>query len=224
MAKEFKGNPFLQTGTDRLIVDYPWEFNEEQVERLLECCGKDREFPYAEGVTESKLTQKMGFKSWEEGEKDYFNKKCKKKVKYLIMGLRAHPAICTPRMREIIKDSKVLNDGIEIAKTEIVALGNQEVTVINGSDEEARPMVREETVKTDILEQLLDKTVMILDQITLGRVKKMSGSQMTRSIEGLVKSYTIFKGEVKATPIHVNIGRLTLNQKRELSRDLGNKE
>lgn len=219
-----KGNPFLRASADRLLIDYPWGFNEDQVERLLVACGKVRPFPYAEGVMESGLNDKMGIKAWETDEKDYLDKKCKKKVKYLLMGLRIHPAICTPKMRDAIKASPVLSDEVELGKVEVVALGNNQVSVINGKNDEVSPLAREESTKTDILGGLLDKTQMILDQLTLGRVKRMSGSQMTRSLEGLVKSYTIFKGEVKATPIQVNIGRLTLNQKRDLSRDLGNKD
>ena len=85
-------------------------------------------------------------------------------------------------------------------------------------------MAREENVKTDILANLLDKTQMILDQLTLNKVKRLNASQITRSVEGLVHSYSLFKGEVKATPIHVNINTLNLAQKRELSLNLGNKD
>ena len=224
MSATAKGNPFLVSGSDRLVIDYPWGLNAEQIERLLECCGKERPFPYAEGVLESKLIEKLRIKSWERDEKSYLDKKCAKKIKYLLIGISCHPSICTPRMREIIETSPTFKGEVPVKRTEVVTLGNNEVTIINGDHEDVSPLAREEEVKTDILSNLLDKTQMVLDQLTLAKTKRMSGSQMTRSVEGLVHSYTLFKGEVKATPIHVNIGKLTLNQKRELSQNLGSKD
>ena len=130
-----KGNPFLVSGSDRLVIDYPWGINAEQVERLLECCGKERPFPYGEGVLESHLQDKLRIKSWETDEKSYLDKKCAKKVKYLMMGLSCHPAICTQRMKDIIENSPVLKGEVSLKnRTEVVALGNNEVTVLASED------------------------------------------------------------------------------------------
>jgi hypothetical protein len=109
----------------------------------------------------------------------------------------------------------VLTPGI----TKLVPAGDGQMqVVIEPASDTISPLVRIEAVKTDILENLIDKMQAMLSAMGTEKIRRASLGTLSKSFENLMKGYTMFKGEASSKSyLQVNIGTLNLQQKKELS-------
>jgi len=223
-----KGNPFITNW--KKVGGYPWKITEQEVVTLFSLLAhslsEGEKFPYLMAVLRSGLADKMRIRKYEQEFSRKGNLRSFDKIRYLMTGLNAHPGLMTTDMRTVIEGTPELSKMYTHKSYEVVkpVTGN-EVMILNKSDGQVSPLVHEEETKTSIMENILDKMQIVLDNITVSKIKASNFSGLSKGLENLMKSYQMFKGEVGSkTLMQVNIGNLTLEQKRDLSRDMATKK
>jgi hypothetical protein len=217
------GNPYL--GSWKKVGGFPWKLTEQEVVTLLSLLSKALEgeqYPYLLAVTRSGLANKMKLRKYEQETGRKGNLKCWSKIKYLMDGLNHHPGLMTTNLRTLIEGTPDLAKMYQHKTYEVVkpVTGN-EVMILNKSDGQVSPLVHEEETKTNIMENILDKMQIVLDNISVKKIQSSNFGALSKGLENLMKSYQMFKGEVGSkTLMQVNIGNLTLEQKRDLSRNM----
>ena len=218
------GNPYLTSW--KTLGGYPWKLNDHEIVVLLTMINEElrnaNDFPYVKAVLHSGLADKMKVRKHDQDETRHGNLVCLKKIQYLTQALNQHPGLMTTDIRTMLEGMPQLGVVYSHKQYEVIKNPNgNEVMVLNKSDEQISPLVREEALKTDIMENILDKMTIIMDSMTLKKIQSAQLGTLSKSLESLMKSYQMFKGEVGSkTLMQVNIGTMNLEQKRELSRNM----
>jgi hypothetical protein len=217
------GNPYL--GSWKVVGGYPWKLTEQEVVSMFALLAhslKDEQFPYLMAVLRSGLADKMKMRKYEQEFSRKGNLKAFNKIRYLMSGLNHHPGLMTTDLRTLIEGTPELSRMYEHKRYEVIKpITGNEVMILNKADGQVSPLVHEEETKTDIMENILDKMQIVLDNITVKKIQLSNFGALSKGLENLMKSYQMFKGEVGSkTLMQVNIGNLTLEQKRDLSRDM----
>jgi hypothetical protein len=214
------GNPFLSQGKG--VLGYPWDLREKEVTALLASLDETKENPCLNAIKESSLMRKLGIRSYEYSHPEVGEKKANSKVRYLMIALSQHPSLVTKEMKETIGQKESLKKLYVERRFEIVKKPAGDVMILNHQDSEVTPLAKEEEIKIDIMENMLDKMQIILNNLSPRKIQVSSLGTLSKSLENLMKSYTMFKGEIGPRTFNqININNLNLQQKKELSLKMG---
>jgi len=214
------GNPFLSQG--ERVLGYPWGLREKEVMKIFENIKPEENNFWIKSIKDTKICRKLGIRNYyikheEEGDKRAFQK-----VRYLMIVLSQHPSLVTQEMKKVIQDNESLKKLYVERKFEIVKKPTGDVLILNKQDSEVTPLAREEEIKIDIMENMLDKMQIILNNLSVRKIQVSSLGTLSKSLENLMKSYTMFKGEIGPRTFNqININNLNLEQKKELSLKMG---
>lgn len=215
---------------------YPWELEEKEVLTLLCAFPKQvitredvimakendidlkPQYVFLDAFLVSGLYDKCRFRSIHKDNPAEGDRMAYMKFRQLVRILERHPSLYTPEMKDTVSSNPILQEFFTVKKMKIkgsiVPPKDPNMPVVS----ELSPLARQETVKLDITNQLIDKIQMIVGYITPSKIKAASLGNLTKSLENLMKAYSMFKGESSPqTFIQMNIKELTLQEKRNLS-------
>jgi hypothetical protein len=214
---------------------YPWELTEKEILAILNNFPKTFEqsisenFNYAKAFLfkDQNLQESVHCKTHMKYKDILSNPRASmQKWLYLSKYLLKHPSLITQSMEEVIKSSELLKAVFVIRKCDIVP-SKQEPThkadLVITQDSTHSPLARQEALKLEITEKLIDKIDFLLDSMTLIKMQKASIGTQFKGLENLIKSYTMFKTEgITSNLQKINIKNLNVLQARELSRKTAN--
>ncbi len=218
------GSPYLSPSSGKGLIELPWGLSPQDLEIIFESGPRGNidslqvDYPYLEIIGRAGMARKLGLEKLVN--KGQGNKKAYQKIKYLVQVLNRHPGFYTPKLKETIKDSEFWSKFLATRSFSVVKSNDQEILKIQATPRslEESPLGRLETIKTEMHEELLDKMQMILRSLTSGKIARAEMGQLTKGLENLMKVYQMFKGEARAGKlIQINIGSMTLQQKKEAS-------
>jgi hypothetical protein len=207
------------------IVTYPWHLKEKEVEDILSFFPKiqfkeegGKANDYLDLFFLSKTNQQVGLRPYHLKNRQIGNKLSYGKARMMVQRLAAHPYLITDNMQVIIDESEFLKNIIGTKSMKLVPAGDNKEVAIVESTNDFSPLVQMETVKADIMENLLDKMQAVLHAITSGKIMRASPGTLSKMLSDMMKSYMMFKGETSPKSfLQININSMNLQQKRELS-------
>lgn len=226
----------------RGFKSYPWKLTEDEIATLLESVPKEsladletqdsiiaansktkpkKKYRFLEIFEKANLTHKVGLTNLVN--RADANKLAHKKFRALSTMLQQRPALQTNRIKEAIAMSPFLEEFFQSPRMTVVPV-TEDKGIIAVSPSDLSPLAKQETIKMQLLEEVLSKMQMVTASIDLTKIKRSNLQQLTSSLSNLVKVYQSFKGDSSPSSIvQVNIKHMTLEQKRELSQKTAEK-
>lgn len=215
-------DPFIAASTGKGMITIPWSLKERDLELLLEAGPQGQveeimeETPYLSIFERAGLDEKLQLRNLVN--KTEANKKAYQKLRYLAIVLTKNPGLYTQTMRELIEGSPFWTKFLISKRMDLVKSTGQTLLQVLPKEVEMSPLGREETIKTEIQEELINKIQMTLRSLTASKISKAEMGTLTKGLENLMKVYSLFKGEGNGGKfLQINIGKMTLAEKREAS-------
>jgi len=115
--------------------------------------------------------------------------------------------------RELFDVDKLDNSADENGRVQVVV---HDTNILN-------PLVREESIKQDIMAGLLDRMQLVMSEMTPKKIRGATFYNLSKGMESLMKAYNMFRNESSNNAIlQINIKNMTLEEKRELSNKINN--
>jgi hypothetical protein len=213
------GNPVFQSSLlGKRPIKYPWGLTQDDVETLMEAgdVPDGTQYPFIELVDRADMAKKMGLDKI--SNRKIANNKAYQRIRYLAIMLQKHPGMFTGTMRLYADQWPFLKMFFTTKSIRVLSAGeDREVTLVQTS--EHSPLAKEETIKMELREEILDKIQMVVRSISEKKITKSELGTLTKSLENLMKAWSIFKGEsTQSKLITINIAKMSLEQKKEASR------
>ena len=222
-------------------LNIPWGIKEVEVEKMLLECPREKfwigdnpldikpEFNvsrlYIDIFVRSGMSEKAGFTYYLTNvDVAQGNRLARNKFAYLMRLLKQHPSLLSINAKQIIASSEFLRYvmGDKYIKYMPIKGSKSKASIAVLSSNNISPLARQEIVKQDIMENLLDRMQQVVHEMTVNKIKSSNLGTLSKAMENMVKTYNMFKGEsAPSALIQVNIKNMTLQEKRELSSKLG---
>ena len=210
---------------DELLVErsvFPWNLTENEVydilKRFVDLFDSKQPNCYLRTFTETKTQDKVVLRPYYLQNIAKGNDKAYQKFRWMIGYLKQHPSLVTGKVNDAIEGSETLKKIFETRRIVLQPAGDNQVAVTIAEDSNLTPLAREELLKTGIMSKIVDRIDAMLDSMSGQKIHRSSLGTLSRGLENLIKSYSMFKSEgVTNNFVQVNIGKMNLEQKRELS-------